>query len=161
MKAPIYNHYGKIVNGKYVFYNPALHQKSLEMLEGKEFVLVLKEKFKKTSLDTHGYYRGGIILECMKYEMFGGWNEDEIHDFFAGMFLTYKKIKTLKLPDGKISAKEITNTISTGSLSQKEMNVFIESVIHWLANQGIVIHTPEEYYLGKYKTITDEKHTED
>jgi len=149
MKAT-YQHFGKIVNGQKLYYNPKLLQQSLSDLEGKEFVEVLKEKYKKVSLDTHGYYRGGVVKECMGYEIFGGWDEDDLHAFFASEFLRETKVLPLSKDDA-VHQAPITAIRSTASLSQREMNEFVEKVIRWLANEGIVIHTPEEYYLGNYK----------
>lgn len=34
------------------------------------------------------------------------------------------------------------------------MKEFVDKVIQWLAEQGIIVLTPEEYELGKYKTET-------
>ncbi len=93
-------HYGKIVNGKEIYYNPDLHQETLNSLEGKEFEEILKEKHKKVSEDAFGYYYGGVIGEAMEYEMFGGWSKDDIDDFFSSMFLTYNKTLCLKDEDG-------------------------------------------------------------
>jgi hypothetical protein len=155
MAKVIYHHYGKIVNGAAAYYNYPLFAQSLAELEGKEFDLIIKEKYKKVSLDTHGYYRGGVIKEALKYEIFGGWDEDMLHDFFASEFLRQVKVFQLQKEDG-IHQAPITSIRSTSSLSQGEMNEFVDKVIRWLANEGIVIHSPEQYYLDKYKTADGE-----
>ncbi len=142
-----YHHFGKVSNGILAHYNHPLFQQVVASLEGKEFDLVLKEKYKKVSLDTHGYYRAGIVKECMNYEIFGGYSEDEIHAFFSNLFLKYSK--TMIINDAQY---QVTRIQSTAELSQSEMNEFVEKVIRWLANEGIVIHSPEQYFLGKYKT---------
>lgn len=146
----IYHHYGKVTNGALVHYNWPLFKQTLSSLEGLEFDLILKEKHKRVSLDTHGYYRGGIIKECMQYEIFGGWDENDIHEFFADMFLKYTKTLIRSDINKRIL---VTKVQSTAELNQREMNEFIDKVIAWLANEGIVIHSPEQYFLGKYKTV--------
>lgn len=140
-KEPIYHHYGKVVKGHLVFQYPELYQSVKNKLEGKEFDLVLKEKFKKVTLDQHGYYRAGIIREALRYESFGGWTEDELHDFFADMFLKETVVKTI---DG--TQYPVTSIRSTKDLSVQEMKEFIERVIQWLAEHDIVVLTPEQYY---------------
>ena len=153
-KQTVIKHFGKIVNGKRIYNNPALHDEYVKDLEGKEFVEVIKQKHKKVSNDAHGYYRGGVLGEAMNYELFGGWSRDEIHDdHFAPLFLSYKK--TVKYIAGdETMFREKTETQSTADLSSKEMFEFCEKCIQWLAEKGIVVHTPEEYLLGKYKTKT-------
>lgn len=150
---PTYHHYGKVTNGSLVHYNWPLFKQSLASLEGKEFDLIVKEKRKRVSLDTHGYYRGGIIRECLQYEIFGGWEEEDVHDFFSFEFLGHTKTFMVRHDNGMISYRNLKKVPSTADLSQKEMNEYIEKVIAWLANEGIVVHSPEDYYLGKYKTI--------
>lgn len=149
----IYHHYGKVTNGSLVHYNWPLFKQTLISLEGLEFDLIIKEKHKRVSLDTHGYYRGGIIKECLQYEMFGGWTEDDVHDFFADQFLHYYKTLIINHDDNDKTYCNVRKVISTSSLNQKDMNEFIEKVIGWLAEHGIVIHSPEQYFLGKYKTV--------
>ncbi len=156
-----YHLFGKVTNGNLVHYNYPLFKQVLSQLEGLEFDLVLKEKHKNVSLDTHGFYRAGVIKECLNYEMFGGWTDDECHEFFADMFLSY--VKTIKVITSQGTAyREKRETASTAGLNQREMNEYVDLVITWLAGQGIVIQSPESYFLGKYKTQkTDETNTND
>lgn len=147
-----YHHYGQVKNGTLIHYNFPLYSQTLSSLEGKEFDLIIKEKHKRVSLDTHGYYRAGIVKECMNYEMFGGWSEDDLHSFFADMFLKYTKMLIVNHDNGTTTQREITRIQSTSELNQKEMNEFIDKVVQWLAEHEIIIQSPESYYLGKYKT---------
>lgn len=149
-------HFGKVVNGKRIYYNERLHNEYLFDLDGKEFEEVIKVKFKKVSTDAHGYYRGGILGECLNFELFRGWTRGEIHELhFAPMFLSYTN--TVKYIAGEETMyRDKVEVLSTSSLSSKEMFEFCERCIQWLAEKGIVVHTPEEYLLGKYKT--KEKH---
>jgi hypothetical protein len=153
-KKTILKHFGKIINGKCIYYNNDLHNEYLHDLEGQEFEETIKLKHKKVSNDAHGYYRGGILGECMEYEIFAGWEREEIHvRHFARMFLTYKRV--IKYLDGlETKFKEEKYILSTGDLSSKEMFEFCERCIQWCAENGIIIQSPEQYILGKFKTKT-------
>lgn len=151
MKNTVIRHFGKVVNGKRIYDNPELHQEYVNALEGKEFEEVIKIKFKRVTVDAHGFYRAGVIKECTNYEIFAGWEEKEIHEFFAKMFLSYTKLEKY-IENGVTKQREVTYTQSTSLLSGKEMFNYTDKVIQWLAQEGIVIHTPESYILGKYKT---------
>lgn len=147
MKPEIKLH-GIVKRSKKVYYNPDLYVKVLQELEGKEFEEIVKEKQEKPSKNTHGFYRGGIIASCLTTEKFAGWDKDEIDDFFCNMFLSEKIEKVFGT-----TRTEITRIGSTGDLNQKEMNEFIEKVIHWLSEEGIEILSPEQYNLSKYRII--------
>lgn len=155
-KKTVIRHFGKVVNGKRIYYNDALHNEYVSSLEGQEFEEVIKIKSKRVSQDAHGYYRGGILGECMEYEMFRGWTRNEIHELhFAPMFLTYTT--TVKyISGGETMYRDEKRIHSTSSLNSKEMFEFCELCIQWLAEHGIVVHTPQEYLLEKYKT--EERH---
>ena len=146
-----YRLYGVIRNGIKKYYNPNLYNTVMAELEGKEFEEVTTEKHKRVSSDHHGFYRAGIVGECAKSEMFGGWTRDEIHDSFADMFLSYK-VAEKRIRDGKTIYVEVTKKESTSGISSKEMAEFCEKCIQWCAENNIIIHDPEEYKLGKYKT---------
>lgn len=153
MKNVKLRHYGKIVNGKRIYYNSNLHNEYLHDLEGQEFEETIKLKHKKVSIDAHGYYRGGILGECMEYEMFRGWERESIHHHFAGLFLSYTvTVKYILM--GETVYRNESRIESTANLNSKEMFEFCEKCIHWCAEQGIIIKSPEEYLLGKYKTNT-------
>lgn len=146
------HHYGKIIHGMLTYYNKALLDLEIKELDGYEFDIVLKEKKKRVSLDTHGYYRGGVLREALKYEKFDGYSEDDIHDLFADMFLRQDKMLIQRYANGKTRIRSIIKVRSTADLNQSEMNIFIKDVVEWLEAEGIVIHPPEAYYLSKYKT---------
>lgn len=150
MSAPTYKHYGKVVKGELSFFYPEILQNIINSLEGKEFELILKEKHKKVSHDTHSYYRGGIVKEALQFECFGGYTEDDFHELMADMFLKVHTTKFLHI-EGQEEPTQIpcTKILSTSELNQKDMGIFIEKVIRFLAEQGIVIKTPEQYYLEK------------
>lgn len=154
-------HFGKIVKGVKHYYNPKLHAQTLSELEGKEFEEITREKIKRISLDAHGYYRGGVLGTAMECEMFGGWERDDIHDFFAKMFLAYTKTNILRLPDGTERTILIKKVQSTANIGKTKMKVFTDKVIVWLAQHGVVVLSPEEYELGKYKTTVIDIKPED
>lgn len=146
------HHYGKVIHGMLTYYNKALLDLNIRELDGYEFDLVLKEKKKRISLDTHGYYRGGVLREALKYETFPDWTEDKLHDFFADKYLKEIEIKRIKFKSGTEILKEVVHIRSTSDLNQSEMNDFIGKVIRWLEVEGIVIHPPEAYYMGMFKS---------
>lgn len=149
----VYRLYGKILNGIPKFYNDNLYRQTIIELEDKEFELVMKEKHYKVSNDQYGYYHAAIIEECMKDEMFGGWTHDDIDDMFSSAFLTVKR--SLTTADGNTHI--IAKTISKGQgFSKKDMSEFIEKCILWCAEHGIIIHSSEQYYLDKYKSLNND-----
>lgn len=151
MSEPTIRFYGTVVNGKRTYFRPQLHQKALEKLEGKQFEEVIKQRFEDESPNQHAYYRGGIIkATCMETELFGGWSEVDIHDYFAKKFLTNIRPKVLKFPDGTETTIEVAHTESTGDLGKKRMSEFIDRVLIDLAENNIFPLTPEDYYYGKY-----------
>lgn len=151
MRKPEIKHFGIIRNGIKIYYNKELYEKQITGLEGKEFEEIIKEKSKKTSSSTHGYYRGGILPSLEESTVFSGWERNEIHEYFQSRFLmeTYDRIV-----NGE--RKEITTIRSTADLNQSEMNHFIEQVIKECAELGIEILPPEQYNLTKYRIIKDE-----
>lgn len=148
MKAEV-RHYGIVRNGKKVYYNTDLYLRQMASLEGKEFEEIIKERHKKPSKSTHGYYRGGIIASCLTTEEFAGWEPEEVNDFFLNMFC--KTIIEKGFEDQK--PVEIVHIKTTAEMTQKEMNEFIEKVIAYLTSKGIQILSPEEYNLTKYRII--------
>jgi hypothetical protein len=141
----IVRHYGKIQNGKKIYYNTELYKKQLESLEGQEFEEIIKKRYKKVSTDQHAYYRGAILQTAHQHESFSHFNKaDDIHeDVIAPMFLSY--IKPIRLKNIRWDKLEVT---STSSLSKEDMSKFIEKVLAWLAVEfGIEVLSPEDYYL--------------
>lgn len=140
--------FGRIKNGVKHYYKPIEYQNLINSLENKEFEETISERFVQTTTDQHAFYRGAIIKTCLETELFGGWTDDEIHDYFRGLYLSRTLLFTF--PNGK--REEIKVLESTASISKKKMAQFIDSVINWLAQQNIYIQSPEEYVLTKYST---------
>ena len=147
----VLKHYGKVVQGVKRYYRPELLADNLAELEGKEFEEVLKEKTKHVSTDAHAFYRAGIIGTAMKDEMFGGWTKDEVHDHFAGLFLSYADKEKAINGEGKTVMIDVLKIKSTSSLNSKQMFEFCEKVIRWLAFHKIIVKDPEQYQLTKYR----------
>jgi hypothetical protein len=146
-------HFGRVVNGVKKYYDTNLQQGQLALLEGKEFQEYIEEKLYKPTTDQHGYYRAGIIGECLESETYGGWSRDEIDDFFCDMFLCYNVVKTYRKKSGPEITKQVRIKVSTGDISKKEMQEFIDKVIDYLLiEDNIKIKSPEEYYYGKYQS---------
>jgi hypothetical protein len=143
-------HLGKVMNRKLYFINSRLWEQQLSMLEGKEFELIIKERHKKTTVDQHGYYRGGILGTCHQTEMFSHFDKpDDIHEnYFAPKFLSYKVM--VELPKEKYT---ITKVRSMSQLDKKETAEFIDRVLADCAENGVEILSPEEYYIEQFKTI--------
>jgi len=140
--------FGKIIGGKIHFFKPHLYQTIIDKYEGKDIVVIVQERFEDTTTDQHGYYRAGIIrATCMETELFGGWTESDIHDFFAERFLSYTKQKEL---GGK--AVNVLKTESTADIGKKKMRKFIDDVLNFLAEHDIFPLSPENYVMTKYRT---------
>lgn len=138
------NFYGTVVNGEMMHYRPILLKQHLHTMEGKEFRLTVTERETDNTKDQHGFYRYGIIrVTCMQTELFAGWRQDEIHDFFSDRFLTTETSKEI---GGKMVV--FRKKRSTSNLSKKQMAEFIQNVISFLADHGIHPLPPEEYHHG-------------
>ncbi len=127
---------GFIKGFKLCAYDQTLYNDVLGHYEGKQIEFCIREKNKKPSHSTHGFYRGVILPICQQSEMFKGWNIDEIHKYFVSRYL--KDVVEREINGNSVI---IVITLSTGGVSQKRMNQFINDVRRELAENGIV--TPE------------------
>lgn len=142
-------YYGKVINGKLIFNGSSLQRftLALQRMEGDEFEIEIRRRTSNVSEDQHGYYRAGIIRTALSSEQFGGWTEDELHDFLADRFLSYVFHKNR---NGNVT--EVRGVRSTAHLNRREMAQYIEKCVAWLTNEGIKVGSPEEYHLKQYKT---------
>lgn len=151
-------HFGKIVNGKRLYYNVELHRETIFDLEGCEFEETIKLKHKPVSEDAFGYYFGAVVGTALKFEMFGGWDKNDVDEFFSDMFLTYTKTLCIKHDNGTEEFRTIKKVESKSSgFSSKKMREFTEKCIQWLAGNGIIVPPSENWHLEKYKTVTIKK----
>ena len=89
----------------------------------------------------------------MSSESFGGWEERDVQNLFEDMFLSYWYEKEVRF-DGKIFKKQIYHKESFRGMDKESMKIVIDKIIRFLAEQNIIVKTPEEYYYGKYKTVS-------
>ena len=147
-KDPIIKHIGVIRNGQVKLYRSDLYRDCIRALEGKEIELIIKKKHNRTSKDTHGYYRGGIIKTCLQYESFAHMTEEDLHEMLAEMFLSYQKLYV-------VGEKKIIRTFvkSMADLSQEETNEFIKQVEAFVTGEGVELLPAENYETDKYRTV--------
>lgn len=136
-------HYGRVENGKKIYYNQPLYANQLQSLEGQQFVEIIKAIRRKPSISQYNYYRGGILPTCYQSEMFCHLdNKDEVHSlYFAPKFLTHKKLAII---GGK--QIEVPETRSLADLTQDEMTIFITKVKADCEMNNISIGDPQDYY---------------
>jgi hypothetical protein len=137
-------HFGIIKDGVRHYYDKNFHNKNLAQLEGQQFEEVIKMKRKNVSLRAFAFYRGPITSIALQSEMFGGWTKEELHDFFCERFLS-NILVTKVIKHGQTFLKERTVVGNTSSMSSKEMSEFTEKVLHFLANNDIIIDNPDNY----------------
>ncbi len=144
-----YRHYGKVTEAAQLIFNRySDFENELKLLRGKDFEMTIRERFVNATEDQHGYYRAGVIREAMNHEDFGGWSEDDIHNYYAHEFLTIMVHRKL----GKRTV-EIPIIQSTATLGKKRFAIYIQQVIDdlWIHHK-IKVGAPEDYVIGKYQT---------
>lgn len=144
-------HFGRVLpNGNISFYNVELWQEQRESLAGKEFELTLKERHKRPSVSQFGYYWGGILKTCLQHESFSHYTTvEELHkEVMAPMFLCYQvRVVVGKKKYDKHMVKSLTE------LNKKETSEFIDNVLNFVAQEGVVILSPESYTDKYYREI--------
>lgn len=124
--APIFR--GSVDNGKLVLRENDLFNRYLHSLRGEVEVIVRKWK-KRRSSKQNNYYWGAVIpILCESF----GYSDEEMHEALKWLFLRNRERE--KLPTVK----------STASLSTIEFNNYIDKIILWAGEQGIVIPPPAE-----------------
>lgn len=145
-------HFGRVLpNGNISFYNVELWQEQRESLAGKEFELTLKERHKRPSVSQFNYYWGGILKTCLQHESFSHYTTvEELHkEVMAPMFLSYQiRIVVGKKKWDKTMVKSLTE------LNKRETSEFIDNVLNFVAQEGVLILPPEQYTDKYYREIT-------
>jgi len=145
-------HFGRVLpNGNISFYNVELWQEQRESLAGKEFELTIKERHKRPSVSQFGYYWGGILKTCLQHESFSHYTTvEELHkEVMAPMFLSYQiRIVVGKKKWDKTMVKSLTE------LNKRETSVFIDNVLNFVAQEGVIVLPPEQYTDKYYREIT-------
>jgi hypothetical protein len=100
--------------------------------------------------------RAGIIRKtCVQSDLFEGWDEDDIYDWFVNKFFTVIVLKTL----GTGEQVEVRKEFSMKNCGRKRASEFIEKVLRFLAERGIYPLSPEEYFNGIYSSIDRNEQT--
>lgn len=131
-----------------------------ELQDGEIYIEILQKASKLRSYLQNKYYWGGVLSEFVKNGNFD--NVNEAHDFFSRRYLRangiYEECDTIQMQRELSKARVILSTImrngilevhyilSTASLSTKQFNSYMDSIIIDAAQLGIVIKSPEEYY---------------
>jgi hypothetical protein len=153
----IIKHFGKIVNGKRLYYNVDLHREAIFDLEGQEFEETIKLKHKRVSEDAFAYYYAGVIGTALNFETFEGWDKNDLDAELKSRFLFYYKTLCIKHLDGTEEFITQKKTYEKKAISSKVMKEFTDRCIVWLAELGIVVQPSENFVYGKYKTETIKK----
>jgi|694.fasta_scaffold00323_12 hypothetical protein len=145
-------HFGRVLpNGNISFYNVDLWQEQRESLAGKEFELTIKERHKRPSVSQFGYYWGAILKTCLQNESFSHYTTvEELHkEVMAPMFLCYQiRVVVGKKKYDKHMVKSLTE------LNKKETSEFIDNVLNFVAQEGVIVLSPESYTDRYYREIT-------
>lgn len=144
---PDYKHYGKAQGGQLKYNNDNFFRACLNMLEGKEVEFLIRERIDPVTEDQMGYYRAGVIREASNSEQFGGWSEEDIHQYYQHKYLT---TTVHRIKNGVTIEYPLIE--STASLGKKRMAEYITRVIADLMQIGVEVKGPEHYFTGKYHT---------
>jgi hypothetical protein len=144
-------HFGRcLYNENIVFYNKEMWDEQRSVLAGKEIELVMKERHKRPSVSQFGYYWGGILKTCLQHESFSHYTTvEELHkEVMAPMFLSYQiRIVVGKKKWDKTMVKSLTE------LNKRETSEFIDNVLNFVAQEGVIVLSPEQYTDKYYREI--------
>ena len=113
---------GKIEKGKIILDNPNRYLVQISRLEGQRIEAVLRKQKSTRSLNQNNYY-WGVVLELLSDN---GNTPEEWHEMCRQMFL-----KAFKAVNGK----ELEYVRSTTKLSTTEMEVYLENIRRWAAQE--------------------------
>jgi len=116
------------------FPDKELLQEKLESLKVGMYTLHLKKKSRLRSNQQNRYLRALYTIVSGDT----GWEVEEIHAHMGQEFLLIEK---------KISDRIVRFVRSTASLDTKEMTEFIEKVRKFWAEEGILLPSPDDWYL--------------
>lgn len=117
----------------------------LQQFEGQLVDLYVTPHEEPKSQSQLGYLYGVIFkLVCLNTEMFGGWEMDELEDFFVNRFLRENKIVSVQGENyNDVKVRRISK------LNKREMTAFIQKIINWLAAHEVTVPEPQDVYLRK------------
>lgn len=130
--------YGTVENGKLTLHKPKLFQKYIKSLKGLVSVEVKSRKSKR-NLNANSYY--WVCLTVLGDEL--GYTKEEMHALFGNMFRKH----VVGMPNkntGEIIDVEFIE--STAAMSKGRFAEYVDQVIRWAAEMGVILLTPEEFY---------------
>ena len=133
-------HKGKVTDGELYLNNVEYYKLCLKEFEGKEIEVAVKEKEKDPTLRQYGYYYGVVLPTALKDETFGGWSKEELDAYLKSNFLQKTKLKVINnIP------VELRYSPSKAIITKEEMTEFLNKVITFLAQQGVIVPESHEY----------------
>lgn len=133
MITPIFR--GKVENGKLILDSRERMEKYVSGLKGQ--VLVIIKKAKKIRSNKQNKYYWGVIIKTLGE--FTGYEPEEMHNALKWKFL-------------KIENNNLLSVRSTAKLSTLEFMNYIEQIIRFAAELGVVIPDPESV---DYETLDE------
>ncbi len=145
MKKPL-TFYADAKDGKFSVHKKDLFVKYLATLKGLVSIQIVQRKAKR-SLNQNAYY--WVCLSIIGDEL--GYTKEEMHGIFGMMYLKeYTSITNGKT--GEII--EIEMIRSTTTLNKVEFGEYLNRIIQWAAEMGVILLTPEEFYETDLKQLT-------
>lgn len=108
----------------------------LKNFDGKKVVISFDEWRGRPTRSQLGYYFAGIISEHHKHF---GYTKDE---FYAALIEHCGKLQVVNKKTGEVEYLPFT----VSRRSKMQMVELIDNVVRFLAENGIVVQSPEEYY---------------
>ncbi len=155
MSVLVLKHFAKIANnGNISFYHKELWDEQRLSLIGKEVEITIKERHRKPSISQFSYYWGGILRTCLQHESFSHYTSvEELHkEVMQPLFLGYQ---VRVVVGGKKYDKHMVKSLT--ELNKEETSKFIENVLNFVAQEGVIILQPEQYQEKYYKEINLDK----
>lgn len=151
MSVIVLKHFAKIANnGNISFYHKELWDEQRLSLIGKEVEITIKERHRKPSISQFSYYWGGILRTCLQHESFSHYTTvEELHkEVMQPMFLGFQVRVVI---GGKKWDKPMVKSLT--ELNKIETAKFIDNVLNFVAQEGVIILQPEQYTEKYYKEI--------
>lgn len=151
-------HKGKIIKGKIYFTRPNVWKAVLKKYEGKRIVIDIEEEKRDVTANQWAFYLGVILKQTLEYNAFGGWTEDELHNFLLANCGGYKKA-IIDKETGKV--KQLVHVPIDEDIIRNNRGVmarFIDSVLTFLQQEeGIRFADPSEYKTQKHARYKEVK----
>lgn len=127
---------GYIKDGIIHWYNNNTAKNLLKTFEGQKIIAAVKPYRGVKTREQLGYYFAAIVDRAAEHF---GYTSEEMHDIL--------KSECNKKPVvNKITGEIIYLPRSTSTHTKEEQMLYIERCIRFLAEQGFVVETPEEYF---------------